>query len=195
MDKIHAIVKHKGISELQIDDPIYHQFNIDPVTRQFSMKKYRCFLLRKDQSIKLKVVTSFQLYLSERADKILTGLRESGIESFWDFAEGWRLLQGDRALQLNIVEGIEYSKQPQSISLESHIQIVFFLLLIGLSIGLVSFAGEVCLFIIFSWVAKLKNDKKKQSNRDIVLKSLGALNYPITRVASKTRTLEFVYLP
>jgi hypothetical protein len=195
MAKYDAIVKNRACSEIQSDDPIYINFNIDPVTRQFSMKTYRCFLLRKDQAVEVKHVASFKLYFSERAGRILTGLKESGIESFWFLAEGWSRLQGDRALQLHLVEGVEHSKQPQSISLDSHIQIVFFLLLIGLSIGLVSFGGEVFLCLISNWVAKLKNDKKKQSNRDIVLKSLGALNYPITRVASKTRTLEFVYLP
>ncbi len=180
MGKFDAIVKHRACSEIRSDDPIYNNFNIDPVTRQFAMKRYRCFLLRKDQALEMKLFHSFKLYLSGRAGRIFTGLKESGIYSFWFLAEGWSGLQGDRALQINLAEGVEHSKQPQSISLDSHIQIVFFLLLIGLSIGLIGFGIETFIGGIF---AKSKVDKKIRSNREIVLNSLGALNYSIRRVA------------
>ncbi len=177
MGLIDAIAKNRACTEIQSGDPFYNNFNIDPITRQFSMKTYRCFLLRKDQAVEVKHVASFKLYFSERAGRIWTGLRESGIDSFWYLAR------------------VDNSKQPQSIALDSHIQIVFFLLLIGLSIGLVSFGLDSFLVPISIWVAKWKSDKRKNGNKDIVLNSLGTLDYRIIKVESKPRKIEFSYLP
>jgi hypothetical protein len=128
----------------------------------------------------MNVVASFQLYLAERARKMLATLQEGGIESFWYFAEGWRTVQVDRALQINQAKGIEYSKQPIAISLASHVQIVFFLLLIGLGISGACFGVEA---IIGQRRANLvKPCKEKPYGKDrkyIVLESLGTLDYYI----------------
>jgi hypothetical protein len=166
MSFIDAMVEHKGFSHIETDNVMMmNDLGVNPITRQFEMGTYRCFLLDKNQSLEYRTPLAFQSYLGERAEKVMTFLRESGIERFWSSVAGWRFLQRDRAIQLNLVEGKMAAKLPTPISLQSHVQIVFFLWLISLCFGVVCFFGEVFVWWVNSKCFIGKGTKVKTKKR------------------------------
>lgn len=137
------LVKYRGYFPLESGHAIKPELWVNPVTRQFVVGEWRCFFLRRDQNFEIRLVAGLHLYLAEMAARIGQILRESGIDYFWWFSEGWRKVQSDRQFQLGIANGRQLAKIPNAIPLESHVQVVFYFWMIWIGAGSLCFVGEV----------------------------------------------------
>lgn len=125
----------------------------------------RCFLFhQKDKQTKRLLFVSFHFWKSE-LQLVGTYLQQSGIHRYWELVENWQRLYNE--FQKGNKEGVSFgNKEYSPIPLQSHIQMIFYILICGLLVTGIVLLYE---FVVYDDMRQVKRFGKKVMKKGRVL--------------------------